>query len=72
MVCHAPLQVKSDFLAMLSESVTVHELSQWRKVKTSFDHDPRYKAVETSAQREEWFNEHTKMLAEDKVWLLYW
>lgn len=62
-----PFQVKSDFLAMLSESATIHELSQWRKVRTSFDHDPRYKAVELSHLREEWFAEHIRSLAESKV-----
>lgn len=56
-------KVKSEFLAMLSESETIHERSQWRKVKSSFDHDPRYKAVEHSATREEWFNEHIQSLA---------
>ena len=56
-------QVKSDFLAMLSESETIHERSQWRKVKSSFDHDPRYKAVEDSGTREEWFSEHVQSLA---------
>ena len=47
---------------MLAESrQEFTENSQWRKVKGSFDHDPRYKAVE-SEKREELFKEHVKGL----------
>ena len=56
-------QVKSDFMTMLSESDLVTEQTQWRKVKGLFERDVRYKVVEGSAQREEWFNEHVKLLA---------
>ena len=56
-------QVKSDFMTMLSESDLVTEQTQWKKVKGLFERDVRYKVVEGSAQREEWFNEHVKLLA---------
>ncbi len=42
---------------MLGESEAITERSQWRKMKTLFDKDTRYKAVEGSTQREEWFKE---------------
>ncbi len=42
---------------MLGESEAITERSQWRKIKNLFDKDMRYKAVEGSAQREEWFAE---------------
>ena len=48
---------------MLSESDIVTEQTQWKKVKGLFERDVRYKVVEGSVQREEWFNEHVKLLA---------
>lgn len=36
--------------------------SQWRKVRSKVEKDPRYKAVESSVQREEWFKEHLEQL----------
>ena len=48
---------------MLRESQQdITEQSQWRKVKGSFDHDPRYRAVETSSKREELFQEFLQSL----------
>ena len=55
-------QIQSDFLAMLGESDAITERSQWRKMKILFDRDPRYKAVESSSQREEWFRDYVKEL----------
>ena len=55
--------MKADFLALLTEHSSVHEDSHWRRVKVHLEKDPRYRAVETSQQREEWFAEHVKALA---------
>ena len=58
------LQVKSDFLEMLSEDRSLSEDSHWRKVKGGFERDPRYRAVTGgSTQREEWFKEYIRSLA---------
>ena len=43
---------------MLGESEAITERSQWKKMKSFFDRDTRYKAVESSTQREEWFKEY--------------
>ena len=48
---------------MLGESEAITERSQWRKIKTLFEKDTRYKAVESSSQREEWFSEYVAGLA---------
>ena len=48
---------------MLCESESLNERTQWKKVKSSFSQDPRYKAVESSGLREEYFNEYVKTLA---------
>ena len=63
-VCvHILLQVKSEFLDMLSEDHALSESSQWKKVKGRFERDPRYRAVlRGSGQREEWFREYVKAL----------
>lgn len=68
------LQVKQEFMAMLGESQQdISEQSQWKKIKGSFDHDPRYKAVETSAKREEFFLEYQKSLkSKDQVCVCVW
>ena len=50
-------------MAMLEESEAITERSQWKKMKALFDRDPRYKAVESSVQREEWFLEHVRSIS---------
>ena len=48
---------------MLAEDKeTVREASEWRKVKGKFHHDDRYRAVDSSSQREELFKEYVKSL----------
>lgn len=44
------------------EEVVITEDSQWKKVKGSFSHDPRYKAVDSSNKREELFVEYVQSL----------
>lgn len=58
------LQVKQDFLALLreQEEVVITGDTEWRKVKGSFSHDPRYKAVDSSSKREELFAEYVQLL----------
>lgn len=65
------LQAKQDFLAMLEQShrpITEH--AQWKKVKGWFDHDPQYKAVDSSSKREEYFKEYVAT-QKDKVQVCY-
>lgn len=54
--------MNADFLAMLKESDIINKQSHWKKVKSKFDHDPRYKAVDSSSRREELFKEYLKEL----------
>lgn len=49
-------------MAMLGESEAITERSQWKKIKALFECDPRYKAVETSTQREDLFMEHVRSM----------
>ena len=50
-------QLKKDFFALLKE-LKVSRNSSWSEIKRSGDHDQRYKAVESSSRREDWFREY--------------
>lgn len=56
---------------MLAESEAITERSQWKKIKSLFSSDPRYKAVD-SDQREEYFEEHVKSLGGRVSGLIFW
>ena len=47
---------------MLKEDPSLSDNSQWKKVKSSFHKDRRYKAIESSSRREELFTEYIKCL----------
>lgn len=47
---------------MLKEDHSLSDKSQWKKVKSSFHKDKRYRAIESSSRREELFNEFIKCL----------
>ncbi len=56
---------KKDFLALLKETEAIDRHSHWSEVKKSIDSDPRYKAVESSNQREDWFLDYVHDLKEE-------
>ncbi|VEL15185.1 unnamed protein product, partial [Protopolystoma xenopodis] len=55
-------QVKNDFLALLKEQKGLNRHSHWGDFKKKLDSDPRYKAVDSSSRREEWFRDYTRKL----------
>uniref|UniRef100_A0A672KT18 Transcription elongation regulator 1 n=1 Tax=Sinocyclocheilus grahami TaxID=75366 RepID=A0A672KT18_SINGR len=55
-------KVKQDFFELLSD-YHVDGQQRWSKVKEKMETDPRYKAVETSAAREELFKNYVDRLA---------
>ena len=55
------LQIHNDFEELLAE-LKLDSKSQWRKVRSKIEKDPRYKAVESASQKEEWFKEHVEQL----------
>lgn len=55
-------KVKQDFYELLSD-YHVDGQQRWSKVKEKMETDPRYKAVETSAVREELFKNYVERLA---------
>ncbi|CAH2062516.1 unnamed protein product, partial [Iphiclides podalirius] len=58
-------QVKTDFLALLKEK-SVGRHSRWAEAKKKIDTEPRYKAVEGSALREDYFREYCKQLKDER------
>ena len=56
------LQIKVEYIAMLKEYVDLTRHSSWTKNKEKFASDPRYKAVESSSKREDWFRDYIKYL----------
>uniref|UniRef100_A0A8C2IE47 Transcription elongation regulator 1 n=1 Tax=Cyprinus carpio TaxID=7962 RepID=A0A8C2IE47_CYPCA len=57
-------KVKQDFFELLSD-YHVDGQQRWSKVKEKMETDPRYKAVETSAAREELFKNYVERLAKN-------
>ena len=58
-------QTRKEFFAMLKESTGVDRHSHWSDVKKTLEGDSRYKAVESSSQKEDWFLDHIHDLKED-------
>uniref|UniRef100_A0A1Y1K130 FF domain-containing protein n=2 Tax=Photinus pyralis TaxID=7054 RepID=A0A1Y1K130_PHOPY len=51
---------------MLREHSDIDRHARWSDVKKKVDSDSRYKSVESSGQREDWFREYCKILKEEK------
>jgi len=66
LTCHSPPQVKKDFFAMLREDKDVDHHSHWSDVKKRLDSEARYRAVDSSSQREDWFRDHLHDLKEER------
>lgn len=66
-VCVFFSQVKQDFFDLLSEQ-HIEGGQRWSKVKERLETDQRYKAVESSALREELFKQYMEKQA--KVWMM--
>merc|ERR1712226_29878 len=59
-------QIRKEFFAMLKErSDIVDRHAHWSDAKKVLESDTRYKAVESSSQKEDWFLDHIHDLKED-------
>ncbi|EEC01225.1 transcription elongation regulator, putative, partial [Ixodes scapularis] len=54
---------KKDFLELLKEQKQLDKHARWSDIKKTLGEDPRYRAVDSSSQREEWFKEYTAKLS---------
>ncbi|VDL19976.1 unnamed protein product [Hymenolepis diminuta] len=59
-------KLKADFIALLKEHKSISRRSHWSDVKRKIDSDSRYRAVESSSRREDWFREYIKKLDDSK------
>ncbi|CAF3665637.1 unnamed protein product [Adineta steineri] len=50
-------KLKKDYFSLLKE-LKVTQDSSWSDIKRSGEHDQRYKAIESSSRREDWFREY--------------
>lgn len=51
---------------MLREHSDIDRHARWSDVKKKVDSDPRYRAVDSSNQKEDWFREYCKILKDEK------
>lgn len=51
---------------MLREHSDIDRHTRWPDVKKKVDSDPRYRAVDSSSTREDWFREYCKILKDEK------
>ncbi|XP_050359365.1 transcription elongation regulator 1 isoform X2 [Nymphalis io] len=58
-------QAKTEFIALLKEKA-VDRHARWVDVKKKIDSDSRYKAVESSSMREDYFREYCKIVKEER------
>ncbi|VDP84331.1 unnamed protein product [Echinostoma caproni] len=57
-------KTRTDFMNLLKEQKSLTKHSHWSDVKRKIHSDPRYKAVDSSSRREDWFREYVKKLDE--------
>lgn len=55
-------KIKKNYYSMLKEMKNLHRHSSWTETKKLIENDPRYKAVESSSKREDYFRDHCKYL----------
>ena len=57
-------QLKKDYFAMLKE-LNVTRNSSWSETKRAGEHDSRYKSIESSSRREDWFRDYQSKHADE-------
>lgn len=56
-------KTKKDFLELVKEQKGLDKHSRWSEVKKTISDDSRYKAVDSSSMREDWFKEYINKLS---------
>uniref|UniRef100_T1IIS2 Transcription elongation regulator 1 n=1 Tax=Strigamia maritima TaxID=126957 RepID=T1IIS2_STRMM len=54
--------LKREFFELLKEHSEIDKHSRWSETKKKIDSDPRYKAIDSSSQREDWFRDYLSKL----------
>jgi len=55
-------QTKLDFFQLLHDTSGISRQSYWPDVRLRLEYDPRYRAVDSNARREDWFREYCQSL----------
>lgn len=58
-------------MQLLKETTIIERNSRWSEIKKKIDSDPRYKAVESSSRREDWFRDYVKNIEEVNIFLFF-
>lgn len=58
--------MRKDFIALLREHSDIDRHCRWIDVKKKVDSDSRYRAVDNSMLREDYFHDYCKMLKDEK------
>ena len=49
-------------MQLLKETTEIDRSSRWSEIKKKIDSDSRYKAVDSSSRREDWFKDYIRTL----------
>lgn len=60
------MQIRKDFIELLREHTEIDRHSRWSDVKKKIDSDSRYRMVDSSSLREDYFREYIRMLKDEK------
>jgi transcription elongation regulator 1 len=55
-------ELKKNYMIMFKELKSLHRYSSWTETKRSIENDSRYKAIESSKKREDYFRDYCKTL----------
>lgn len=55
-------KLKKDFISLLKETKGLHRHSSWTETKKMIESESRYKSVDSSSKREDWFRDYVKNL----------
>ena len=58
--------MKKEYFQLLAECSDIDHHSHFSDIKKKLSSDARYKAVESSTSREDWFREHVKRLKDER------
>lgn len=58
-------EARSGFMDLLTETKEINHSTRWSKVKMLLENDPRYRAVESSDEREKFFDEYLKSISNE-------
>merc|ERR1711976_693999 len=56
---------KKDFKELLKETSDIDRHSHWSDIKKGIENDQRYTAVESSSQRQDWFDDYVQELKDE-------